>query len=188
MATRMRLLKVVGARKTYPTGDPSFAVQQPFPASLTTEEVDPFLMCDFFGPALSDGVATDPDEFPVDWHPHRGFDIATYMIEGRGRHADSMGNRETFEAPGMQWASVGSGIEHAEGGGTPAGMRTTGFQLWINVPSSRKNDGTCVRHGHSAFRGVPSVATTTAHSDSPQTHATARCRHPRFRCWSSQAA
>ena len=139
----MRLLKVVTAKKTYPTGDPSFSVQQLFPAGLTTEEVDPFLMCDFFGPAVSDGVSTDPDSFPVQWHPHRGMDIATYLIEGRGRHADSLGNRETFDAPGMQWVSVGSGIEHAEAGGTPAGQRTTGFQLWINVPSDRKMDGKC---------------------------------------------
>ena len=57
-----------------------------------------------------------------------------------GRHADSLGNRETFSAPGMQWCSVGSGIEHAEAGGTPAGQNTTGFQLWINVPKGRKMD------------------------------------------------
>jgi len=67
-------------------------------------------------------------------------DIATYMLEGVGRHADSLGNRETFESPGMQWCSVGSGIEHAEAGGTPAGSSTIGFQLWLNVPSSRKMD------------------------------------------------
>ena len=36
--------------------------------------------------------------------------------------------------------SVGSGIEHAEGGGTPLGKNTTGFQIWVNVPSARKMD------------------------------------------------
>eukprot|EP00697_Spironema_sp_BW2_P002814 gnl/Spiro4/13753_TR7341_c0_g1_i1.p1 gnl/Spiro4/13753_TR7341_c0_g1~~gnl/Spiro4/13753_TR7341_c0_g1_i1.p1 ORF type:complete len:296 (+),score=56.41 gnl/Spiro4/13753_TR7341_c0_g1_i1:124-1011(+) len=113
---------------------------QPFPSAVSTEESDPFLMCDFFGPSLSHGVETDPDVFPVNWHPHRGMDIATYLIEGRGRHADSMGNRESFDSPGMQWCSVGSGIEHAEAGGTPAGINTTGFQIWINVPSDRKMD------------------------------------------------
>ena len=66
----------------------------------------------------------------------------TYMREGYGRHADSLGNRETqrarfthvsrgsgftatdprFQGPGFQWISVGSGIEHAEGGGTPKGQ------------------------------------------------------------------
>ena len=46
-----------------------------------------------------------------------------------------MGNRESFPAPAMQWTSAGSGIEHAEGGGTPAGQNNHGFQIWINVPS-----------------------------------------------------
>ncbi len=58
-----------------------------------------------------------------------GMDICTYMKEGVGRHADSLGNRETFNTPGVQWCSVGSGIEHAEAGGTPEGMNETGFQV-----------------------------------------------------------
>ena len=111
---------------------------QAFPGAFRAEEADPFLMCDKFGPKASDGVETDPDSFPIGWHRHRGMDIMTYLIEGIGRHADSMGNRETFASPGMQWCSVGSGIEHAEGGGTPKGQNMTGFQIWINVPSSHK--------------------------------------------------
>ncbi len=43
------------------------------------------------------------DEFPVSWHPHRGMDILTYIVQGQGRHADSLGNRSTFDSPGMQW-------------------------------------------------------------------------------------
>jgi redox-sensitive bicupin YhaK (pirin superfamily) len=89
--------------------------------------------------SLSDGLSR-VDEYPIGWHPHRGFDICTYLIEGVGRHADSLGNRETFSAPGMQWCAVGSGIEHAEAGGTPAGANTTGFQIWVNVPSAKKMD------------------------------------------------
>jgi redox-sensitive bicupin YhaK (pirin superfamily) len=41
-----------------------------------------------------------------------------------------MGNRGTFSSPGIQWISAGSGIEHAEAGGTPAGENMTGFQIW----------------------------------------------------------
>ena len=67
-------------------------------------------------------------------------DLLTYMIEGHARHADSMGNRENFPGPAMQWTSAGSGIEHAEGGGTPEGQTNHGFQIWINVPSARKMD------------------------------------------------
>jgi redox-sensitive bicupin YhaK (pirin superfamily) len=51
-----------------------------------------------------------------------------------------MGNRETFDSPGFQWMSVGSGIEHAEGGGTPAGQRTHGFQIWLKMPRARMDD------------------------------------------------
>jgi hypothetical protein len=69
------------------------------------------------------------------------------QVEGVGRHADSLGNRGEYSAPGMQWMSTGSGVEHAEGGGTPAGMNTLGFQIWINVPSARKSDAPrCVPH------------------------------------------
>jgi redox-sensitive bicupin YhaK (pirin superfamily) len=96
-------------------------------------------MCDNFAMASS-GVAAHEDEFPVDWHPHRGMDLLSYIKSGVGRHGDSMGNRETFATPGMQWVSAGSGIEHAEGGGTPAGDTMKGFQIWINVPSTKKMD------------------------------------------------
>ncbi len=110
----MRCKAVRKAQKTHPTGDPKFSVMQAFPAAVSEVEADPFLMCDHFGPAVSTAKVTDPDEFPVDWHPHRGFDIMTYLIEGVGRHADSMGNRGEYASPGMQWISTGSGIEHAE--------------------------------------------------------------------------
>lgn len=62
------------------------------------------------------------------------------MVTGMGRHGDSLGNRETFAAPGAQWCFAGSGIEHAESGGTPLGEPQEGFQIWINVPSARKMD------------------------------------------------
>lgn len=136
----LRVLGVRTAKTTYPTGNPNFAVKQAFPAGFDEEESDPFLMCDYFGPAISKGKITDPDKFDVPWHPHRGMDIATYLKEGVGRHADSLGNRGEYATPGMQWISVGSGIEHAEGGGTPAGQPTTGFQIWINVPAAHKMD------------------------------------------------
>ena len=97
----------------------AYKVMQAFPAGFTAEESDPFLMMDHFGPKLSKGKISDPDKFPVGWHPHRGMDIMTYLIEGVGRHADSLGNRGEFKSPGAQWISVGSGIEHAEGGGSP---------------------------------------------------------------------
>ncbi len=136
----MSVLGVRSAQTTYPTGDPNFSVLQSFPSGFTAEEADPFLMCDEFGPIVSKGKVTDPDSFPVNWHPHRGQDLLTYLVEGVGRHADSMGNRGSFSAPGIQWISAGSGIEHAEGGGTPKGEKMHGFQIWVNVPSGNKMD------------------------------------------------
>ena len=61
--------------------------------------IDPFLMCDEFGPTVSKGLETDPDKFGVDWHPHVGMDICTYLREGTGRHADSLGNRGPSQVP-----------------------------------------------------------------------------------------
>ena len=126
------------AQKTFPTGDPNFSVLQAFPAGFSAEESDPMLMLDHFGPIRSGGEEANPDSFPVDWHPHRGQDLLTYMVSGVGRHADSMGNRESFASPGAQWIRAGSGIMHAEGGGTPAGQDQEGFQIWLNVPSEKK--------------------------------------------------
>lgn len=152
----MSVLEVRVAKKTYPTGNPNFSVMQAFPAGFTAEESDPFLMCDYFGPTVSTGVEAHPDTFPVGWHPHRGMDICTYLKEGIGRHADSMGNRGEYATPGMQWISVGSGIEHAEGGGTPAGQNQTGFQIWINVPSSKKMDDP--KYGTESPENLPVIA------------------------------
>lgn len=135
----MPLSKVVRAGVAHPFGDER-KVQQAFPSGVSAEEADPFLMCDYFRFKSDKEPSKDPDYFPVDWHPHRGMDILSYFRAGLGRHGDSLGNRETFETPGMQWMSVGSGVEHAEGGGTPKGMTTEGFQIWINVPGKHKMD------------------------------------------------
>jgi len=151
------LISVKIAETTYPTGKKDFAVWQPFPSAFVENETDPFLMCDEFGPTLSTGIIEDPDTFQVDWHPHRGMDIVTYLRKGVGRHADSLGNRGIFQSPGMQWISVGSGIEHAEGGGTPANEYTHGFQIWVNVPSSKKMDDP--RYGTEPPENIPILKT-----------------------------
>ena len=152
----LRAVDVRRSKTAYPTGNPNFAVVQPFPAAFGEREIDPFLMCDEFGPAVSKGANADPDRFPVGWHPHVGMDICTYMREGVGRHADSLGNRGTFESPGFQWISVGSGIEHAEGGGTPAGQTKHGFQIWVNVPQCRKKDDP--KYGTENSASIPYLA------------------------------
>jgi len=139
-ARLMPIMDVRKSRKTYPTGDPSFAVMQAFPSAFTPEQSDPFLMCDVYGPNGADRKAKNEDDFPIGWHPHRGMDLLTYIVEGRGRHGDSMGNRETFTGPGMQWMSAGSGVYHAEGGANDAHEPMFGFQIWVNVPAVNKMD------------------------------------------------
>eukprot|EP00511_Aplanochytrium_stocchinoi_P004614 CAMPEP_0204843194 /NCGR_PEP_ID=MMETSP1346-20131115/47839_1 /ASSEMBLY_ACC=CAM_ASM_000771 /TAXON_ID=215587 /ORGANISM="Aplanochytrium stocchinoi, Strain GSBS06" /LENGTH=276 /DNA_ID=CAMNT_0051982299 /DNA_START=186 /DNA_END=1016 /DNA_ORIENTATION=- len=118
-------------------------VDQAFPGAIHEKDADPFLMCDDFS-MKSKGAEKDPDRFPVDWHPHRGIDVLTYLKSGIGRHGDSLGNRETYKTPGMQWMSTGSGVYHAEGGGTPKGVDNDGFQIWVNVPASKKTEGSSI--------------------------------------------
>jgi redox-sensitive bicupin YhaK (pirin superfamily) len=135
----MQTEKVLRSQVTHPTGDPSFSVLQAFPAAFSAEVADPFLMCDHFGPKPSAGLL-GADDFEVPWHPHRGQFLLTYMTQGVMRHADSLGHRESVPAPAVQWLAAGSGIMHAEGGGTPAGEPFEGFQIWVNVPAARKMD------------------------------------------------
>src|SRR5574340_323824 len=94
---------------------------------------DPFLMLDDFrGERPADYSAGFP------WHPHRGIETITYMIEGECDHSDSMGNAGTICAGDVQWMTAGSGIIHQEmPRGTTAG-RMGGFQLWANLPATLK--------------------------------------------------
>ena len=123
----MKILQVAEQGLTHPFGDER-TVQQAFPAGIDTKAADPFLMCDYFNAKETKGLLSDvdDDDFPVDWHPHRGFDICSYLRSGTGRHGDSLGNRETYETPGMQWMSTGSGVVHAEGGGNEKGQMVQG--------------------------------------------------------------
>ena len=134
----MIIMNILGVAKeglTRPFGDER-TVKQAFPAGIPKEDSDPFLMCDYFNMKETGGLA-GVDEFPVDWHPHRGFDICSYLRSGTGRHADSLGNRETYETPGMQWMSTGSGVVHAEGGGTERGQTVQGYVCQQLLPVSK---------------------------------------------------
>jgi redox-sensitive bicupin YhaK (pirin superfamily) len=97
-----------------------------------TELMDPFLLLDHFG-------SDNPDDYMkgFPWHPHRGIETITYMIEGKVKHEDSLGNAGTIETGDVQWMTAGSGIIHQE---MPKGSdgRMMGFQLWANLPSSNK--------------------------------------------------
>jgi redox-sensitive bicupin YhaK (pirin superfamily) len=93
---------------------------------------DPFLLLDDFGSGNPDDYLAG---FP--WHPHRGIETITYMIEGEVQHGDSLGNKGVIGTGDVQWMTAGSGIIHEEMPKRQEGMMA-GFQLWANLPSSDK--------------------------------------------------
>lgn len=94
--------------------------------------LDPFLMLDEF---RSDAAADYIAGFPA--HPHRGFETVTYMLAGRMRHEDHLGNRGVIEGGGVQWMTAARGIIHAEMPEQESGLMH-GFQLWLNLPAKEK--------------------------------------------------
>jgi len=95
-------------------------------------QFDPFLMLDDFR-------AKDPGEYLAGfpWHPHRGIETVTYMLEGSVEHGDSLGNAGTINAGDVQWMTAGSGIIHQEMP-KPVNGHMGGFQLWVNLPRANK--------------------------------------------------
>ena len=100
--------------------------------SPALDMIDPFLMLDEFG---SDDPQSWIAGFPE--HPHRGFETVTIMLDGRVKHADSVGNQGVIEAGDVQWMTAGSGIIHSEMPERAEG-RLRGFQLWVNLPGKLK--------------------------------------------------
>lgn len=96
-------------------------------------QLDPFLLLDDF---RGDEPGQYLPGFP--WHPHRGIETITYMLEGEVEHGDSMGNTGVIYPGDVQWMTAGSGVIHQEmPRGNPQG-RMGGFQLWANLPRSHK--------------------------------------------------
>ena len=95
-------------------------------------QFDPFLMLDDFRAGRPEDYLAG---FP--WHPHRGIETVTYMLEGTVEHDDSMGNSGNVDAGDVQWMTAGSGIIHQEMP-QPVKGRMGGFQLWVNLPAAHK--------------------------------------------------
>ena len=94
--------------------------------------LDPFLMLDNFGTENpGDYIGGFPD------HPHRGFETVTYMLQGRMRHRDSVGNVGLLVPGSVQWMTAGRGVIHSEMPEQQEGAME-GFQLWLNLPSHSK--------------------------------------------------
>ena len=96
-------------------------------------ELDPFLLFDDFRNER-------PEDFEkgFPWHPHRGIETITYVLEGTVEHGDSLGNTGTLGAGDVQWMTAGSGILHQEMPAGNARGQMHGFQLWGNLPAAQK--------------------------------------------------
>ncbi len=113
-----------------------FMVRRAF-AGVDLADLDPFVHLDQMGE-----VEYGPGEpLGTPWHPHRGFETVTYMIDGQMQHQDSHGGGGMISDGDTQWMTAGSGILHIE---TPpeqlvvSGGLFHGFQLWVNLPRADK--------------------------------------------------
>ena len=99
-----------------------------------SNEFDPFLLFDHF--AFNDPLEGPLRGFP--YHPHRGIETVTYMLEGSTTHRDSLGNEGVIGPGDVQWMSAGRGILHEEMPRRGPSGNIYGFQLWVNLPSHLK--------------------------------------------------
>jgi quercetin 2,3-dioxygenase len=97
----------------------------------TVEDFDPFLMLDGFD-------SVDPRDYirGFPWHPHRGIETVTYLLQGEVEHGDSLGNQGIIRDSQCQWMTAGSGIIHQEM--PKVSERLLGCQLWVNLPKKEK--------------------------------------------------
>jgi redox-sensitive bicupin YhaK (pirin superfamily) len=113
-----------------------FPVRRAF-AGVSTEALDPFIHMDEMG-----SVDYGPGEpRGTSWHPHRGFETVTYILDGAFQHQDSHGGGGMITDGATQWMTAGGGILHIE---TPpeelvvSGGLFHGLQLWVNLPAREK--------------------------------------------------
>lgn len=129
-----RVARIVTARRSL-EGE-GFEVRRPFPG-VDLALADPFLLLDHMG-----AVEYAPGEAKgTPWHPHRGFETVTYIIDGAFQHQDTTGGGGLIADGATQWMTAGAGIQHIEQP-TPElvakGGLFHGVQLWVNLPREQK--------------------------------------------------
>ncbi|HEY8217300.1 MAG TPA: pirin family protein [Acidimicrobiia bacterium] len=114
-----------------------FRVRRPFPGGLSMAEADPFLLLDHAGPTVN-----GPGEAKgAPWHPHRGFETVSYILDGEIAHHDTNGGGGVIAEGDTQWMTAGAGILHDElptEGMFRAGGPFHAVQLWVNLPARLK--------------------------------------------------
>lgn len=112
-------------------------VWRPFPGKVSMVEADPFLLLDQFGPQVN-----GPEETAgAPWHPHRGIETVTYLLDGEIAHHDTNGGGGVIGEGDTQWMTAGVGILHDELPTERAyrkGGPNHGVQLWVNLPAVLK--------------------------------------------------
>ena len=114
-----------------------FPVRRAFPGLVPLVDVDPFLLLDHVGPA----TAAPGESKGAPWHPHRGFETVTYVLDGGVAHEDSTGGGGVIGEGETQWMTAGSGIQHDERPSddhSRLGGPTHAVQLWVNLPPALK--------------------------------------------------
>jgi redox-sensitive bicupin YhaK (pirin superfamily) len=130
--------RVVRSVTTAPSGleGEGFPVRRAF-AGVDLSDLDPFIHMDQMGEV--EYAPGEPKGTP--WHPHRGFETVTYMIDGTFRHQDSNGGGGLITNGDTQWMTAGGGILHIEEPPeelVASGGIFHGFQLWVNLPKKLK--------------------------------------------------
>ena len=113
-----------------------FPVRRAF-AGVPMADLDPFIHMDQMGEV--EYAPGEPKGTP--WHPHRGFETVTYMIDGTFQHQDSIGGGGLITNGSTQWMTAGSGILHIERPTEQliaSGGLFHGIQLWVNLPAADK--------------------------------------------------
>ncbi|HZW02049.1 MAG TPA: pirin family protein, partial [Candidatus Deferrimicrobium sp.] len=134
-ASRQRAVMSVTSAPSAFEGE-GFPVRRAF-AGVSLDDLDPFIHLDQMGEV--EYAPGEPKGTP--WHPHRGFETVTYMIDGIFEHSDSNGGGGVITNGDTQWMTAGAGILHIE---KPpehlvmSGGLFHGFQLWVNLPRSQK--------------------------------------------------
>src|SRR6516225_6970457 len=114
----------------------AFRIRRALPTQRLNQ-VDPFIFIDYLFP--TEVKSGDPLRIPP--HPHAGFGVVTYLLEGEFFHRDSKGHDQIARSGDLNWMSSGSGIIHSEGP-TDEFLKRGGnlslMQVWINLPASQK--------------------------------------------------
>ncbi|MGH9004846.1 MAG: pirin family protein, partial [Acidimicrobiia bacterium] len=114
-----------------------FVVARPFPGEISLAEADPFLLLDHVGPQVNGPGETKG----APWHPHRGIETVSYILDGEIVHHDSNGGGGLIAEGDTQWMTAGGGILHDELPSERAyrlGGPFHAVQLWVNLPPALK--------------------------------------------------